>query len=59
VESASPYFHLRNNPEELLSLLAKRDREIERLQVHILNENKKLYLSKSERTAAGDAAQIN
>jgi transposase len=49
VESTSPYAHLRNDPDALLSIIDNQSREIERLQVFVANINRKMFVKKSER----------
>lgn len=48
MENTSPYETITERAE-LISLLESRDREIQRLQVYMLNVNRKLFVSKSER----------
>lgn len=49
MEQAARYEHLRDNPDALIAVIEKLESEIERLQVHLININRKIFVSKSER----------
>jgi len=49
VEQASRYEHLRKDPDALFSIISKLESDLERLQVHLLNSNRKTFVAKSER----------
>ena len=49
MESSSRYDQLRNNPDALIEIIHKLERDVERLQVHLLNVNRKTFVKKNER----------
>jgi len=49
VEQASRYEHLRKDPDALFSIISKLESDLERLQVYLLNSNRKTFVAKSER----------
>lgn len=52
VGTASRYASLRNNPDALIEVIDKLEREVERLQVHLVNINRKTFVKKNERQAS-------
>ena len=49
MEQASRYEHLRKDPDALFSIISKLESDFERLQVYLLNSNRKTSVAKSER----------
>jgi hypothetical protein len=57
VETTSPYEEIKDDAGKLISLLHNRDREIERLQVHLLNVNRKMFVKKTGRQASSSSQE--
>jgi transposase len=57
VESESRYEHLRDDPEALIGIIHKLEGDVERLQVHLLNVNRKMFGKKTERQAPSSSQE--
>ena len=58
MESASRYESLRNNPDALIDIIHKLEGEVDRLQVHVANINRRIFVKKSERQVPSSQEEL-